>query len=149
MSRYLLDSDILSYLQQKDSPFYPAVSERLSRLSDDDEVIISILSLYEIAYGISWAPEEDREYLLKSVASVEATFRASPLSRRGAGIFGELKSAYRQNTGAPSKILKRDDIDLLIASSAIAEDAVLVSNDRIFAAIAEIEPALQLENWAA
>ena len=90
MSRYLLDSDIL--LQQKDSPFYHAVSERLSRLNDDDEVIISILSLYEMHYGISWGPEEDRAYLLQAVASVEEAFPVAPLSHRGASIFGELSA---------------------------------------------------------
>lgn len=148
MRRYLLDSDILSYLEQKDSPFFPSVQDRLSRLDDDDEVIVSILSLYEISYGISWGPEEDRDFLIRSITSIEEKFLIANLSRKGAEVFGELKSIYRKMTDSSPKNLKRNDIDFLIASSAIAEDAILVSNDKIFLAIKEIEPTLKLENWA-
>lgn len=148
MTRYLLDSDILSYLEQKESPFYPSVHNRLSRLDDDDEVIVSIVSFYEVSYGISWGPEEDRDYLMRTIASIEEKFSVANLSQQGAEVFGELKSVYRKHTNASPKNLKRNDIDFLIASSAIAEDAVLVSNDKIFTAIRDIEPALKLENWA-
>lgn len=148
MTRYLLDSDILSYLEQKDSPYSPSVRDRLSRLDDDDEVIVCILSLYEIAYGISWGPQEDRDYLLQSIASIEENFSIVNLSRKGAEIFGKLKSAYRHISRASPKNLKRNDIDFLIASAAIAENAVLVSNDKMFSVIGEIEPTLKLENWA-
>jgi predicted nucleic acid-binding protein len=149
MRRYLLDSDILSYLEQKDSRFFPSVRDRLSRLDDDDEVIVSILSLYEIFYGISWGPEEDRDFLIRSITSIEEKFLIANLSRKGAEVFGGLKSIYRKRTDSSPKNLKRNDIDFLIASSAIAEDAILVSNDKIFLAIKEIDPTLKLENWAA
>jgi predicted nucleic acid-binding protein len=47
-----------------------------------------------------------------------------------------------------AKLLDQHNIDLILASSAIAEDATLVSNDKIFLSIKEIEPTLKLENWA-
>lgn len=75
-------------------------------------------------------------------------FAVMPLSHIGAGVFGELKAKYRQTTGALSKSLKRNDIDFILASTAITENAI-VSNDRIFEAIVKIEPPLQLENWTA
>jgi predicted nucleic acid-binding protein len=118
MKRYLLDSDTLSYLQQQDSPFYTSACNRMSWLDDDDEVIVSILSLYEISYGISWGPKEDRDYLMQSIASIEKRFAVANLCLTGAEIFGELKSVYRKHTGIPSKTLKRDYIDILIASVA-------------------------------
>lgn len=148
MRRYLLDSDMLSYLQQPESPFYLLVSTRAARLTDEDEIFLSILSLYEMSYGISWGPAEDRPYLLGAIEKTEQMFPVIPLSRAGAAIFGDLKAKYRQNTGALSKSLKRNDIDFVIASTAIVENATLVSNDKIFKTIQEIEPALQLENWA-
>ena len=139
---------ILSYLEQKDSPFAPSVRHHLSLLDDDDEVIVSILSLYELFYGISWGSEEDRDYLIQSIASIEQRFAIVNLSRMGAEAFGRLKSEYRKHSGSAPKNIKRNDIDFLIASSAIAEDAVLVSNDKIFLTIKDIEPSLKLENWA-
>ncbi len=41
-----------------------------------------------------------------------------------------------------------DDIDLLIASTAIETSAVLVSNDHLFSTIGDIYPGFQWENWA-
>ena len=88
MRRYLLDSDILSYLEQKDSHFFPSIRNRMSQLDDDDEVVVSILSLYEISYSISWGPKEDRDYLLRSISTIEEKFLVANLSRKGAEIFG-------------------------------------------------------------
>jgi predicted nucleic acid-binding protein len=149
MRRYLLDSDTLSYLQQPDSPFYPAVSTRIAQLTDEDEVFLSILSLYEMSYGVSWGPAEDRPYFLRAIEKTEQMFPVMPLARAGAAIFGDLKTKYRHSTGALGKSLKRNDIDFILASTAIAENATLVSNDKIFEVVQQIEPTLQLENWAA
>jgi predicted nucleic acid-binding protein len=43
--------------------------------------------------------------------------------------------------------MKKNDLDMLIASTAMAEDATLVSNDRIFATLMEIESRFRWENW--
>jgi predicted nucleic acid-binding protein len=53
MKKYLLDTDIITYLEEKDSPFHASVKSRLSSLSDVDEVYISVLTLYEMHYGIA------------------------------------------------------------------------------------------------
>ena len=52
-------------------------------------------------------------------------------------------------TGARERELVRHNIDLILASMAVVEGAVLVSNDAIFPALAAIEPQLLVENWAA
>ena len=41
MDKYLLDSNIISYIQDSDSPFYETVNEKLELLNDNDEVMIS------------------------------------------------------------------------------------------------------------
>jgi len=58
-----------------------------------------------------------------------------------------LKIAYKNHTGISKKDAKKNDIDLLIASTAIALDATLVSNDRIFKTLSEIDSRLKYENW--
>ena len=149
MKKYLLDSDILTYLEQQDSPFHEKVRQHLSHLHDDDEVMVSILSLYEMYYGLSWASDDERSVLSRAVDSIASKFIVVGLSQRGASIFGDLKAAYRRAIGIAPDALKRNDIDLLIASAALAQDAVLVSNDRLFEKITDIKPNFQLENWAA
>lgn len=119
----------------------------MARLDDDDEVIVSILSLYEFAYGVSWGPEEDQDYLIRSIASIEKNFSIANLTRTGAKVFGDLKSIYRKNTSIPAKALKRNDMDFLIASVAIDLEAVLVSHDHVFLTLKELYPPLQLEDW--
>lgn len=70
-------------------------------------------------------------------------------SAPGAEIFASLKNAYRRHTGARERDLVRHNVDLILASTAVVEDAVLVSNDGIFAVLTQREPRLLVENWAA
>ncbi len=45
------------------------------------------------------------------------------------------------------KKAKKNNLDLLIASTSIAENATLVSNDKIFKKLAKLELGLKYENW--
>ena len=71
MKKYLLDSDIITYLEEKDSMFHASVKSNLSRLSDDDEVYISVLALYEMHYGIAFVKEDLEKY--KKFLAVQKT----------------------------------------------------------------------------
>ena len=62
-------------------------------------------------------------------------------------IFGEIKAKYKQQTGINTKALKKNDIDFLIASTAISQGAILLSNDGIFADIVEYGMGLEFEVW--
>jgi predicted nucleic acid-binding protein len=150
MTKYLLDSNIISYVQDSDSPFYDAVNEKLELLNDDDEVMISILTLYEHEYGMSYANDKQlKERLEKIKNTILELFYIMPLSQKGAEIFGELKACYKRNSDKKFKkgFLEKHNVDFMIASSAIDFDAVLVSNDKIFKRIQSIFPKLRLEDW--
>ncbi len=147
--KYLLDTNILSYLEEQASPFHAKTKERLFRLSDEDEIFIPILILYELRYSVSAASPEKTERLKALVRSYLEQFPVLHLAEKGAEIFGDIKAKYRdERPGINQKALDQHNIDFILASSAIAEDAVLVSNDKIFLAIKDIEPSLKLENWA-
>jgi predicted nucleic acid-binding protein len=147
--KYLLDTNILSYLEEQSSPFHAKTKARLYRLTDHDEILLPILILYELRYSVSAAAPENSARLTALVSSYLQQFPLQQLSERGAEIFGDIKAKYRrQRPGITQPALDRHNIDFILASSALAENAVLVSNDHIFTAISEIEPALQLENWA-
>jgi predicted nucleic acid-binding protein len=84
-----LDSDIIIYLEEKDSIFHASVKSNLSRLSDDNEVYISVLTLYEMHYGMSFVKEDPGKYrkLLAVQKSIKSRFPIIPLSEKGAQIY--------------------------------------------------------------
>ena len=62
-------------------------------------------------------------------------------------LFAELKVLYKRETGINKKAMKKNDLDILIAATAMAENAILISDDGIFEKLAEIDPKLKYENW--
>jgi len=62
-------------------------------------------------------------------------------------IFGKLKAKYKEETAIKTKALKKNDLDFLIASTAISQGAILVSNDGIFGDIVEYGLRLEFEEW--
>jgi predicted nucleic acid-binding protein len=150
MKKYLLDSDIITYLEEKSSSFHSAVVSHLSSLSDDDEVYISILTLYEMQYGIACVKEEPGKHkkFLAVQESIKRRFTILSLSEKGAEIYGDIKALYRKKTGIKSKPIKKHDVDFILASTAVEYGLILVSNDSIFQQIKNISNNLQVENWA-
>jgi predicted nucleic acid-binding protein len=145
MTIYLLDTNTISYLSDHASPFHGSAKQNLQKLLEDDEIAISILTLYELTYGFFFDPAQSR--LLSIVR--EEQLRIVPLTEAGAEAFATLKHAYRRQTGATEKTIGRHNIDLVLASTAIVEDAVLVSNDGMFETLVALEPRLKVENWTA
>jgi predicted nucleic acid-binding protein len=145
--KYLLDTNIVSYFSDPESPFHHNTVRRFSSLTEEDMVYISVLTLYETQYGIVYAPEEKKQRLVEVEAMMKQFLSLLPVSPEGADIFGRIKAEYRRNDDRDQKAFDRHDIDFILASSAIAEDATLVSNDKIFLVIRDIEPSLRLENW--
>ncbi len=146
--KYLLDTNIVSYFSDPKSPFYSATIKRFSALAEEDTVFISVLTFYETEYGIVYAPEEKKKRMTEVKSMLQQFLLVLPVSAAGADSFGRIKARYRKMAGAAQKTVDRHDVDFILASSAIAEEAVLVSNDRIFLTVQAIEPALKLENWA-
>jgi predicted nucleic acid-binding protein len=143
--RYLLDTNIIAYLADRDSIYNQIVANHFIQLQDDDIVAISILTLYELHYSIANASEISTAVIaLKQQLS--ESLEIISLSPTGAKIFGELKVRYR-NIQAHKKSLALDTIDLILASTALEVKAVLVSNDSIFEKLKHLHPELIVENW--
>jgi len=62
-------------------------------------------------------------------------------------LYADLKVLYKKHTGINKKSMKKNNLDILIASTAIAENATLISYDGIFKKLSEIEPKFKWENW--
>lgn len=128
---YLLDTDTCIYwLNGRQS-----VRDRLLAVGWT-QVAICVITVAELYYG-AYNSSRVTENLARAEQFIQQ-LSVLPLSNNALRRFGELKAEFRR-TGQPLA-----DFDLLIASVALTEDRVLVSNnirhyDRI--------PGLQLENW--
>lgn len=147
MTKFLLDTNILSYLEDQTSPYHNAVIGKVSSIAEESEILVSILSFYELQYSFSCADDELRENILKSIATIQEVFTIIPLCFKGAEAYGKLKKKYKDKIEISKKNLERHNADFMIASTAISENAVLVSNDNIFTHINSFHKNFQLENW--
>ena len=147
MTCYLLDSNIVTALEDQDKTGFELVTARLASLADDDDACISILTAYEYQHGIARAPDDLKDDLRESWKSFEDIFRIVPLSLEGAKRYGELKVAYERHTGVGRRSLQERTVDLILASTALEIGAVVVSDDKVFRTLQKIDPAIRAENW--
>jgi len=132
MKRVLIDTDILSYFF-KGNP--KVITHFESYLDFFDSIDISLITYYEITSGLL-AKNALRQ--LEVFERFVDENKVIPLSEKSAKISAELYASLRRE-GKPL-----DDIDLLIAGVAIANELVLVSNnEKHFGRI----PNLKIENW--
>ena len=151
---YLLDTNIISYLTDSKSPHRNSVKEKLFSLSEEDKVAVSIVTLYELAYGLATFEKtkkdddnRDEKLFESGIEFIKEYLDIFPLSVEEIDIFGKIKAKYKQETGINTKALKKNDLDFLIASTAISQGAILVSNDAIFGDILDYEFGLEFEKW--
>ena len=150
MNRYILDTDIVSYLWDTTSSHHHRIVEHLSSLDDDDVVGISVISLYELTYGMdNFEDEKLKAVFRKALASLRNDNDANifSLDANGASFFSQLKLRYKKAIGITAKDAKKNDLDLVIASIVMGQEAILISNDGIFKKLAELEPKFTYENW--
>lgn len=130
---YLLDTNMVIYLQRG----VPSVLQRLIA-AGRQRVALPSLVVAELAYGVEKSTHQARnrqrlEQFLREIAVL-------PWTHQAMWHYAKHCHALRQK-GQPI-----GQMDLLIASQALAEDAVLVTNNtREFERI----DGLKLENWAA
>jgi predicted nucleic acid-binding protein len=140
MARYLLDTNIVSYLLDTASTFHGVVHRHLAALGDGDEVALSVLSLYELHHWFAHDPARQA-----SAEEVIRDFTLLPLPERGAELFGALMRDLR--AGGPRQRVERHAVDCMIAVTALEHRAVLVSNDALFERVAALMPVLELGSW--
>lgn len=133
MKSALIDTDILSLFLRG----HPLVEERLARrLTAHPGLHISILTEYEILSGLEQRnARRQKERFLELVQNLVVCPLTSKSIRKSASLYADLRR--RGQT--------LDDMDLLIAGTALERELVMVThNRRHFGRIA----GLEVEDWA-
>ncbi|MHB9116790.1 MAG: PIN domain-containing protein [Burkholderiales bacterium] len=127
----MLDTNICIYLM-KHRP--PEIAKRFSECYVG-EVVISAITLAELEYGVLCSGG-NRERNRAALASLLEDIVVLPFDGIAANAYGSVRFATRER--------KRDALDKLIASHAIAQSVTLVTNNETDFTI---YPGIKVENW--
>lgn len=130
---WMLDTNICSYVLRR----HPlAVKARFDQVGTD-HLAISTLVLAELLFGAARHPTKSAE-IRQDIDDMVSRLAVIPWSAQAADEYGRVR-ALLQRQGTPI-----GNMDLLIAAHALAENAVLVTNNlREFGRV----PGLSVENW--
>jgi tRNA(fMet)-specific endonuclease VapC len=133
-SLYMLDTNMVSYIAKGQSK---AARTRMLHLKEEEVVCLSAITEAEIRYGLAKRPEatalrERMEWFLAAV-------KVLPWGRDEAKAYGTLRAKLESS----GKSLQ--NMDMQIAAHAIAAGAVLVTNDKAFAQVDDLDGRV---NWA-
>ncbi|EIC20326.1 type II toxin-antitoxin system VapC family toxin [Thiorhodovibrio frisius] len=130
---WMLDTNTCSFVIRR----RPAsVKERFEQVGDQN-LAISVIVLAEMRFGAELHPTRS-EAILEDIEDFRRRLRVLPWSEAAARCYASLR-VHLQRSGTPI-----GNMDLLIAAHAVAEDAVLVTNNTgEFKRVSE----LRLEDW--
>jgi len=146
--KFLLDTDAISFFYDAARiPEHQIIQRHLSKLQEEDVLQISVLTLYEFEYSYFNATTDQQEQIRNTIRKIETTFEVIALKREFALIYGEIKYLLRHSTGRKPKEMKKYNIDLMIASTSVAEASTLIGADSIYEEISNLYPRFKTENW--
>jgi tRNA(fMet)-specific endonuclease VapC len=116
----------------------PAVRSRLSEVKASD-VGIPLVAVAELIYGAHVSQRRDEN--MSRVAALRRSIPTLPLTDEIVDRYGATRASLR------ARGISKSDFDLVIASTALEQDAVLVTDDR--ALLDGTIPGLKTENWLA
>ena len=128
--RYMLDTDIASYLIRGD---HPGVTAKFIELFED--CVMSSITAAELLYG---AKKRNNRTLTQKVQALCNLMTIISWNEEAANVYAKLRVEL-ETSGTPI-----GNMDMLIAASAIAEDVILVTNNiEHFSRIS----SLKIETW--
>jgi tRNA(fMet)-specific endonuclease VapC len=130
MPLFMLDTNMCIYLM-KNQP--EQVAHKFAQCYVGD-VVMSAITYAELEYGVTVCENSKRER--RNLAALVEDIPVAPFDAAAAVAYGPIRAATRER--------KKDQLDKLIASHAVALGVTLVTNnERDFAAY----PGLKVENW--
>ena len=136
--KYLLDSNVVSDIYNASSVNHPQVINKLLSLGEDDDIFISVITLYEFEYAFANSPLKKQLHKLNNML---------PLSVHGSEAFGELKKRFKELQSINNENIKKHTVDLIVAATAFENKTILVSADKIYSSINSIHKKFIFEDW--
>lgn len=130
---YLLDTNMVSYIIKGRSL---AASDRLVGLSKNEIAAVSTITVAEIRYGLAKKPQATA--LRALMDSFLASIQVLPWGTDEADAYGSMRAKLEK------KGITLGNMDMMIAAHSIVAKATLVTNDRAFEQVDELDA---LENW--
>lgn len=150
--KYLFDTDAISFFfDELRQPQHRKIWEKVSQLDENDELLVSVLTIYELEYSFENASAEKKHEIREVLDEFfnKQMFLLAPLKPHFASLFGKLKTALKSKFRSNSKQMKKHNVDIMLASTAIAEQAIIISADGIYIELAELNSNLNHEDWTA
>jgi predicted nucleic acid-binding protein len=144
---YLFDSNTVSDFYNSQSEDHAKIYERVSSLQETDNLYISVLTVYELEYGYANAPELKREAVRQKVEEAKQLFGMLAVPIEGAPLFGRLKKQVKDARRLTKENIKKFNVDIILATTAVTQGCVLVSADALYGEIQQFCPELKVENW--
>ncbi len=145
--RYLCDSKTVFEMYNVSSTHHSQIIKKLLSLKENDEIFVSILTLYEFEYAFASSPEQKKAELQATIQQIQDDFVILPLTSSEAAIFGDLKGGFKELRKVTQESLKKHILDLMIAASVLEQNIILVSADKIYNDIYFLNSELQIEDW--
>ncbi len=131
MQKYIFDTDILIYFLKGDQQ----IVKRFAKIPLDD-LYTTRINYTELFYGAYNSTKKDKN--LKLIKEFLKEFKIVEFDKSASEIFAKQKALLKQN----GKLIQ--DFDLMIASIAIANNSILVTNNtKHFKRVKN----LKVENW--
>lgn len=134
MTRFMLDTNTISYIARNRSP---EARRRFKEAECQSPVYVSVISEAEVRYGLAKRPQARRAS--RTMQEILEQLTILPWTSEAATAYGLLR-ARNEALG-----IAIGSLDMLIAAHALAEDVTLVTSDGAFAKLAG-GPATV--NWA-
>lgn len=131
MTRYLLDTNAFSHAVKGMLPHFDVRFATVPL----EEIAVSVITEAELLFGLAKRPEA--YHLARAVHRLLEQITILPWTSKAARQYANLRFAL-ETKGQPM-----GSMDLMIAAHALAEDAVLVTNDAAFRRI----HSLKIEDW--
>ena len=81
------------------------------------------------------------------ITDIQADFGVLALSAQGATVFGDLKKRIKDARSSSKENMKKFNVDLMLAATAIPAQCDVVSADLVYKERQRYDSSLRIENW--
>ncbi len=148
--KYLLDTDAIAFLYDDKREENSQIIAKLETLKDDDIIFVSILSLFELEYSFANTNDcEKKKQIHDTIDDIkyDSFFNILSINTETARIYGEIKSLLKNREQISRKNIKQYNIDTILASTALQENCIIVSGDKIYRLISKYKPEIEVQTW--